>query len=102
MSLEFRQLSKLLFEEIKPKLENNRSLSIFAKERSKFEGWLKVETCESLSKYFRDVLPEVSRIDFVFEDWAIELKTIHTSIKYPNVKKKTRPITGNTKKLIND
>ena len=74
--MEFEDLSNLIFNEIKPKLENNQGLSIFAKERAKFEGWLKVELCNSLSKYFKDVTPEKNRIDVTFENWAIELKTV--------------------------
>lgn len=46
--MEFKDMANLIFNEIKPKLENNQGLSIFAKERAKFEGWLKVELCDSL------------------------------------------------------
>ncbi len=100
--MKFKKLTKLIFDEIKPKLENNQGLSIFAKERSKFEGWLKVELCDSLSKYFKDVAPERNRIDITFENWAIELKTINTNIRYENVKNKKRPITKNTEGVIKD
>lgn len=105
--MEFKDLVNLIFNEIKPKLENNQGLSIFAKERAKFEGWLKVELCDSLSKYFKDVSPERNtlernRIDVTFEKWAIELKTVNTSIRYKNVKNKCRPITRNTQGVIND
>jgi len=100
--MEFEDLVNLIFNEIKPKLENNQGLSIFAKERAKFEGWLKVELCDSLSKYFKDVAPERNRIDVTFENWAIELKTINTNIRYKNVKNKHRPITKNTQGVIND
>ncbi|GAG58610.1 unnamed protein product [marine sediment metagenome] len=100
--MEFEDLANLIFNEIKPKLENNQGLSIFAKERAKFEGWLKVELCDSLSKYFKDVAPEKNRIDVTFENWAIELKTVNTNIRYENVKNKHRPITKNTQGVIND
>ena len=100
--MEFENLVNLIFNEIKPKLEDNQGLSIFAKERAKFEGWLKVELCDSLSKYFKDVAPERNRIDVTFENWAIELKTINTNIRYKNVKNKHRPITKNTQGVIND
>ena len=95
--MEFEDLTNLIFSEIKPKLGNNQGLSLFAKERAKFEGWLKVELCDSLSKYFGDVAPERNRIDITFGNWAIELKTINTNIRYENVKNKTRPITKNTR-----
>lgn len=104
--MEFKDLANLIFDEITPKLENNQGLSIFAKERAKFEGWLKVELCDSLSKYFKDVAPERNcypyRIDVTFENWAIELKTVNTNIRYENVKNKHRPITKNTKGVIKD
>ncbi len=102
ITMEFEDLANLIFNEIKPKLENNQGLSIFAKERAKFEGWLKVELCDNLSKYFKDVAPERNRVDVTFENWAIELKTVNTNIRYKNVKNKTRPITKNTQGVIND
>jgi len=100
--MEFEDLANLIFNEIKPKLENNKGLSIFAKERAKFEGWLKVELCDSLSKYFKDIVPESNRIDITFKNWAIELKTVNTNIRYKNVKNKHRPITRNTQGVIDD
>lgn len=57
---------------------------------------------DSLSKYFKDVAPERNRIDVTFENWAIELKTVNTNIRYKNVKNKHRPITKNTKGVIKD
>ena len=100
--MEFEDLANLIFNEIKPKLENNKGLSIFAKERAKFEGWLKVELCDSLSKYFKDIVPESNRIDITFKNWAIELKTVNTNIRYKNVKNKHRPITRNKQGVIDD
>jgi hypothetical protein len=41
--VKFEKLGELIFAEMKPKLENNQGLLTFAKERAKFEGWLKVE-----------------------------------------------------------
>lgn len=100
--IEFEDLAKLIFDEIKPKLENSQGLSIFAKERAKFEGWLKVELCDSLSNCFEDVIPEKNRIDVTFENWAIELKTVNTNIRYKNVKNKIRPIAKNRQGVIDD
>ena len=98
----FKELAEIIFEEIIPKLENNIGIAIFAKERAKFEGWLKVELCESLSKYFPTVVPEKDRIDITFDDWAIELKTVNTNYRYENVENKTRPITMNIQGVIDD
>jgi len=100
--MEFERLGKLIFEEITQKIENNQGASIFAKERAKFEGWLKVELCEGLSKHFPSITPEKNRIDITFDDWAIELKTVNTNYRYKNVENKTRPITKNVKRVIDD
>ena len=106
----FKNLANIIFNEVIPKLENSDGLVVFVKNRSKFDGWLKVELCEILSKHFPTVTPEKDRIDIVLEDknntalndWAIELKTINTSYKFKNVKNKTRPITENIKGVIKD
>ena len=37
MGTTFEELTKIIFEEITPKLENNCGVAIFAKERAKFE-----------------------------------------------------------------
>jgi len=42
--MEFERLAELIFNEIIMKLEDNQEVSILAKERVKFEGWLKVES----------------------------------------------------------
>jgi len=102
MKITFEKLAEFLFRDIIPKLEKNNGLSVFAEERAKFEGWLKVELCESLSKYFPTIIPEKDRIDIVFLDWAIELKTVNTNYRYENVKNKIRPITKNIKGIIKD
>jgi len=102
MIMEFEKLKKLIFKEIKPKLENSQGLTIFARERAKFEGWLKVELCDSLSKYYKDVVPERNRIDVTFNNWAIELKTVNTNYRYKNVEIKIRPITKNIQGVIDD
>ena len=107
MKITFKKLANIIFKEIILKMENNSGLVIFAKERAKFEGWLKVELCEILSKYFSTVIPETviskkDRIDVTFDNWAIELKIINTNYKYKNVKSKRRPITKNINGVIKD
>ncbi len=84
--MEFDEISEIIFGQLTPKLESNQGVSIFAKERAKFEGWLKVELCDSLLKYYQ-VVPENNRVDITFNGWAIELKTVNTNIRYENVKK---------------
>lgn len=98
----FEKLAEIIFKEMVPKLENNNGVAIFANERAKFEGWLKVELCESMSKFFPTVTPEKDRIDITFDNWAIELKTVNTNYRYKTVKNKTRPITMNVQGVIDD
>jgi len=100
--MQFEQLWEIVLSGIKPKLEQSKGLSVFAKERAKFEGWLKVELCESLSDFTEDVTPERNRIDVTFDDWAIELKTINTNYRVSDVKNKHRPITKNTQGVVDD
>ena len=100
--IDFDKLVGLIFNEMKPKLENHLGLTVFAKERSKFEGWLKVELCDSLLKYFKDVVPEKNRVDISFAEWGIELKTINTNIRFKGVENKARPITKNVQGVIDD
>ena len=102
MRITFEKLAEIIFKEIIPKLENSNGIAIFVKERAKFEGWFKVELCDSLSKYFPSISPEKDRIDITFGDWAIELKTVNTNYRYENVENKTRPITKNIQRVIDD
>ena len=101
--MDFDQLSNILLNEITPLLEKSQALVIFAKERAKFEGWLKVELCGILSSHFpNDVKPERKRIDICCGDWGIELKTVNTNIRYKGIENKHRPITKNTQGVIVD
>ena len=100
--MEFLKTKEILFSKLKPVLEENKGLAIFARERAKFEGWLKVELVKILSNYFDNIIPEKNRIDITFEDWAIELKTINTNIRYKNVINKHRPITMNIDGVVSD
>ncbi len=100
--MEFGELSSTIFDGLKPNLENHNGLQVFARERAKFEGWLKVELCAVLVEAGIKPLPEVDRIDITFEDWAIELKTMNTNIRYSGVRNKHRPITNNVSGLIKD
>jgi hypothetical protein len=100
--MEFQKLVDIIFKEIKPKLQNNQGLAVFAKERAKFEGWLKVEICDILSGHVSDVIPEKNRTDITFGNWAIELKTVNTNYRFQNVVNKIRPITMNTQGVVED
>ncbi|NQS90633.1 hypothetical protein HQ584_12690 [Patescibacteria group bacterium] len=100
--MEFEKLGDLLLDEIITKLEGNQGLSIFAKTRAKFEGWLKVECCGILSNHFSYVAPEKDWFDIVFDNWAIELKTVNTNYRYEKAENKIRPITKNVQGVIDD
>lgn len=100
-------LRRFIFSKLKPELESRKGLFIFAQQRAKFEGWLKVELCDLLSERFDNVKPEHSitkkkRVDITFEDWALELKTINTSYEHDFVQTKGRPITLNIRGVIKD
>ncbi len=99
--MDFNELASYL-SGIKPILENSVGLAVFAKERAKFESWLKVEVCGLLAKHCAQVIPEKQRVDVVADEWGIELKTVNTNIRYEGVQIKSRPITKNTQGVIND
>ena len=58
--------------------------------------------CDILSKYTNNITPEKNRIDIVFDNWALELKTSNTNYRYENVENKTRPVTKNVASIIKD
>jgi len=101
-NIEFLSITNLVFKKIIPRIETHHGLSVFAKEKAKFEGWLKVELCSILFEHFNDVTPERNRIDLTFKNWAIELKTINTNYRFPNVVNKSRPITKNVTDVLYD
>ena len=100
--MNYDELCDVVFEEVIPKIQNHRGLAVFARERAKFEGWLKVEIVTILSKHVKSVVPEKNRVDITFEDWAIELKTVNTNLRYDNVRNKRKAITKNTAGVVKD
>ena len=98
----FEELWKILEQEIPNKINRHNGLNFFIKNRSKFEGWFKVELCDILSKHTKNIIPEKDRIDIVFDDWALELKTSNTNYRYENIENKTRPVTKNVTSIIKD
>lgn len=66
---------------LKTKIENNKGVSIFASNNSKFENWLQVELCGILKNNYEEITPEKSiqgserAYDIVVDsEIAIELK----------------------------
>jgi len=98
----FNELWNILEHEVPKKIEQHDGLNFFIKNRAKFEGWFKVELCGILSRYTKNITPEKDRIDIVFDDWALELKTSNTNYRYENVENKTRPVTKNVTSIIKD
>ena len=94
-----------IFNYLQNKIAVHKGLSVFAKERSKFEGWLKVELTNYFAENGYSVIPEKEHIDIVVNNRiAIELKTVNTSYKgnESELKNKTRPITLNIEEIIKD
>ncbi|MEA3297782.1 MAG: hypothetical protein U9R56_07955 [candidate division Zixibacteria bacterium] len=100
--MDFKELAKLIFENLKPVLETHSGLRIYVRERGKFEGWLKVELCRVLSENGIDPEPESARWDVSFEKWGIELRTVTTNVSHDNVKNIKRSTTRNVEALIKD
>jgi len=100
--MNFEQIWNILENELPKKIHSHHGLNLFIKNRSKFEGWLKVEICDILYKYSNNIVPEKNRIDIVFENWAIELKTVNTNYKYNGINNKTKPITKNILSVLKD
>ena len=100
---EFERLQEILFADLQNILEKHEGINIFASNRSKFEGWLKVEMIQILKNHnYGDVLPEKDKIDVTFGNWALELKTCNTNYRYKKVANKTRPITKNIREILDD
>ncbi len=101
--MEIPELIDLTAKELVQRIEGSRGLAVFAKQRAKFEGWLKVELIDILLKGGIDnVLPEAGLTDVSFENVAIELKTVNTSYGNTYAERKTRPITMNVNSVIKD
>ena len=100
--MQFNTLANKIFRELARCISEHEGLEVFAVERAKFEGWVKVELVRILRRYFERVVPEEEGIDVVAGEWAIEIKTINTNYTCPLVKKKHRPITKNVKEVLED
>ena len=98
----FEELWNILEKEVPNKINQHNGLNFFIKNRAKFEGWLKVELCDILSKHTNNITPEKDRIDIVFDNWVLELKTSNTNYRYENVENKTKPVTKNVTSIIKD
>lgn len=101
--MNIRDLIDLTANELVRRIQASNALSVFAKRRAKFEGWLKVELIDILIKNgVPDVVPEHDRIDVSFGDVAIELKTVNTNFRDANAENRHRPIVKNISSVIQD
>lgn len=96
------EMINALLEDLIKKMFQSSGLVQFVNERAKFEGWLKVEVCDSLCKQYPDVHPEENLIDISFKDWSIELKTLNTNYRFQKVRPKHKPIDTNVKSVKED
>jgi hypothetical protein len=97
-----QELFDITADEIINRIQKSVGLARFAYKRAKFEGWLKVELIDILVRQNQNALPEINRIDVSFDNVLIELKTVNTNVRYPNVINTTRPITKNVNGVIED
>ena len=100
--MNFDELFEAISSSLAGIMKARKSIDIFASNRAKFEGWLKVEVIEILSRHTPNAVPEKGMIDITFDDWALELKTCNTNYRYPGVVNKSRPITENVDGIIKD
>ena len=100
--MDFEELASLIFRGLKSKLEASPALAVFAKQRKRFEGWLKVEVCEALLDHSDNLTPEDRGIDVTFDDWALELKPVTTNYRFAGVETKTKNITNTIADVIGD
>jgi len=100
--MEFDKLWSVIRQELPCRIKLKKGLSVFALNRSKFEGWLKVEICDVLFEYSKNLRVEEGFVDILFEEWFIELKTVNTSYRFNEIENKTKPITKNIESIEKD
>lgn len=89
-------------------MSNQGLLTIAIRQRAKFEGWLKFELAQALSRKYADTRVEYHaretncHIDLYANDALIELKTPNTNYPNPLCENHTRPITKNITSIIDD
>ncbi len=103
MSISVDDIWEIICSDFKDKMQNHKGLEHFATNRAKFEGWVKVELCDSFFSIASNIVPEKDNIDIVIDNQiAIELKTTNTSYRIKDVVPKTKNITDNIEKIIVD
>ena len=102
--LDYDTLCMLVSKELKPRIERHRGIAVFARERARFEGWLKAELVDVLVGKGFDAVPETNAIDVVCrpQEAAIELKTINTNYMCEGTAYKQKGITQNIAEVVAD
>lgn len=96
------ELVEATAEDLITRIGNSSALGVFAMQRAKFEGWLKVELIDILVSKDYKAVPEKDRIDVSFKNVAIELKTVNTNYRDNIAENRIRPIAMNVKSVIQD
>ena len=100
--MEFDKLTSLVLDGLTLKLESHQGLNAFTRERSSFEGWLKVELCSVLLESGLDPTPDTNKVDIACGDWGIDIRTVSTNIPHEQVRSVKRSLTKNVEMLIKD
>jgi len=103
VKMKFDELISIFEEHLKSSIQTKRGLTVFVKKRARFEGWLKVEVCDALTKCGVKVVPEKNNIDITLDNWLIELKTVVTNYLPDRVPfNSSRNITNEIDSIIGD
>jgi hypothetical protein len=102
--IDYDLLCSLVSSELKPRIERHAGLGVFARERARFEGWMKAELVDVLVGKGYDAVPEKGTIDVVCrpQEAAIELKTINTNYMCEGTAYKQKGITQNIAEVVAD
>ncbi len=102
--IDYDGLCMLVSKELKPRIERHAGIAVFARERARFEGWLKAELVDVLVGKGYDAVPEKGTIDVVCrpQEAAIELKTINTNYLCEGTAYKQKGITQNIAEVVAD
>lgn len=100
------KLKQVIEKTLITKMKTTTGLTVFAKNRSKFENWLQVELVTALQEGLPEtnIIPEWNNIDIYIEpDCGIELKIVVTTFNKTAIKEKgSRAVTDSINSIISD
>ncbi len=100
--MDFDKLCTTVFEGLKPVLESHPGLGVYARERSRFDGWLQVELVRVLQEKGLKPEPDKDKADVALGAWGLAVRSINTNIPCDQAQSKTRPIAKNIETLVKD